>query len=57
MVGGQRRGKFGEFSHSGRVMGKISITDNLLRVWSCNTGSAYVGMWSMAGLLGLPLEY
>ena len=40
MVGGQRRGKFGKFSHSGRVTGKLSayITDE-----SCKTGSAYTG--------------
>ena len=42
MVGGQRRGKFGKFSHSGRVTGKLStcirVTDD-----SCNTGSAYTG--------------
>ena len=38
VVGGQRRGKFGKFSHSGRVTGKLStcITDD-----SCKTGSAY----------------
>ncbi len=32
MVGGQRRGRFGKFSHSGRVTGKLStcITDDLL---------------------------
>ena len=40
VVGGQRRGKFGKFSHSGRVTGKLStcITDD-----SCKTGSAYTG--------------
>ena len=40
MVGEQRRGKFGKFSHSGRVTGKLStcITDG-----SCKTGSAYTG--------------
>ena len=39
-VGGHRRGKFGKFSHSGRVTGKLSacITDD-----SCKTGSAYTG--------------
>ena len=42
MVGGQRRGKFGKFSHSGRVTGKLSITDDLLHVRSCKTGSAYM---------------
>ena len=33
-----RRGKFGKFSHSGRVTGKLStcITDD-----SCKTGSTY----------------
>ena len=37
VVGGQRRGKFGKFSHSGRVTGKLStsIIDD-----SCKTGSA-----------------
>ena len=45
MIGGQRRGKCGKFSHSGRVTGKIStcITDDLLCVRSCKTGSAYTG--------------
>ena len=40
MVGGQRRGKFGRFSHSGRVTGKLStcINDD-----SCKTGSTYTG--------------
>ena len=40
VVGGQRRGMFGKFSHSGRVTGKLStcITDN-----SCKTGSTYTG--------------
>ena len=41
VVGGQRRGKFGEFSHSGRVTGKISITDDLLCVCLYKT-SAYI---------------
>ena len=40
VVGGQRRGKFGKFSHSVRVSSKLStcITDD-----SCRTGSAYTG--------------
>ena len=40
VVGGQRRGKFGKFSHSGRAIGKLStcITDD-----SCKTGSIYSG--------------
>ena len=40
LVGGQRRGKFGKCSHSGRVTGKLytCITDD-----SCKTGSAYTG--------------
>ena len=40
VVGGQRRGKFGKFSPSGRVTGKLStcINDD-----SCKTGSAYTG--------------
>ena len=37
VVGGKRRGKFGKFSHSGRVTGKLSTCD------SCKTGSAYTG--------------
>ena len=47
VVGGHRRGTFGKFSHSGKVTDKLStcITDDLL------------GVWSMAGLLGQPLEY
>jgi len=38
VVGGQRRGKFGKFSHSGRVTGNLStcISND-----SCKTGSAY----------------
>ena len=45
MVGGQRRGRFGKFSHSGRVTGKLStcITHDLLCVHSCKTGSASTG--------------
>jgi len=40
VIGGQRRGKFGKFSHSGRVTGKLSTrtTDD-----SCKTGSTYSG--------------
>ena len=39
VVGGQRRGKFGKFSQSGRVMCKLScITDD-----SRKTGSMYTG--------------
>ena len=40
MVGGQRRGKFGKFSNSGRVTGKLStrITDD-----SCKADSTYTG--------------
>ena len=39
------RGKFGKCSHSGRVTGKLSprVTDDLLCVCSCETGSAYTG--------------
>ena len=38
VIGGQKRGKFGKFSHSGRLMGKLftCIMDD-----SCKTGSAY----------------
>ena len=35
----QRRGKFGKFSRSGRVMGKLFVNDDLLSVSSCKTGS------------------
>ena len=42
VVGGQRRGKVGKFSHSGRVTSKLStcihVTDD-----SRHTGSAYTG--------------
>ncbi len=40
VVGGQRRGKFGKFSHSGRATGKLSTCINDA---SCKTGSAYTG--------------
>ena len=40
VVGGQRNGKFGKFSHSGRVMGKLCVDDDLLCVRSCKLGSA-----------------
>ncbi len=38
VVGGQRRGKFGKFSHSERVTGKLSTCINND---SCKAGSAY----------------
>ena len=55
VVGGQRRGKFGKFSHSGRVTGKLStcIADDSCKKLAPPT----LGTWSMAGLLGQPLEY
>ena len=37
---GQRNGKFGKFSHSGRVTGKLCVDDDLLHVRSCKLGSA-----------------
>ena len=40
VVGGQRNGKFGKFSHSGRVTGKLCVADDLLCVRSCKPGSA-----------------
>ena len=51
VVGGQRRGKFGKCSHSGRVTGKckFSITDDLSCVCSCkadSTSPLHLGMWS-----------
>jgi len=57
---------FGKFSHSGRVTSKLSTCITVIDD-SCKTGSAYtghvelapptLGTWSMAGLLGQPLEY
>ena len=41
MVGEQRRGKLGKFSHSGRVTGKLSTCITIDD--SCKTGSAYTG--------------
>ena len=38
VVGGQRNGKFGKFSHSGRVTGKLCVADDLC-VRSCKLGS------------------
>ena len=38
MVSGQRRGKFGKFSCSGRVTGKLSTCITVIK-----TGSAYTG--------------
>ena len=40
VVGGQRNGKFGKFSHSGRVTSKLCVDDDLLCVCSCKFGSA-----------------
>ena len=40
VVGGQRNGKSGKFSHSGRVAGKLCVADDLLCVRSCKLGSA-----------------
>ena len=40
VVRGQRSDKFGKFSHSGRVTGKLCVTDDLLCVCSCKLGSA-----------------
>ena len=66
MVGGQRRGKFGKFSHSGTVTGKLStcVTDGLLCVrsgtyteaGSAHTGRVVNGTSRVAGWLGPPLE-
>ena len=42
MVGGQRRGKFGKFSHPGRVTDKLSTCIKVIDD-SCKTGSAYTG--------------
>ena len=39
VVGGQRNGKFGKFSHSRRVTGKLCVDDDLLCVRSCKLGS------------------
>ena len=45
VVGWQRRGKFGEFSHSGRVMGELStcITDDSRKTASAYTGHVVIG--------------
>ena len=45
MVSGPRRFKFGKFSHSGRVTGKLS-TCTCITGDSCKTGSAYI--WRVA---------
>ena len=42
VVGGQRRGKFGKFSHSRRVTGKLSTCIKVIDD-SCKTGSTYTG--------------
>ena len=42
MVGGQRRDKFGKFSQSGRVTGKLSTCITVIDD-SCKTGSTYTG--------------
>ena len=52
-VGGQRRGKFGKFSHSGRVTSKLSTCITI----PVKLAPPTLGAWSMAGLLGQPLEY
>ena len=38
--GAEKWYKFGKFSHSGRVMGKLCVADDLLCVHSCKLGSA-----------------
>ena len=40
VVGGQRNGKFGKFNHSGRVMGKLCVANDLFCVRSCKLCSA-----------------
>ena len=42
VVGGQRRGEFGKFSHSGRVTCKLSTCITVIDD-ACKTGSAYTG--------------
>ena len=42
VVGGQRRGKFGKLSPSGRVTGKLSTCITAIDD-SCKTGSTYTG--------------
>ena len=51
VVGGQGRGKFGKFSHSGRVTGKLCMNDDLLCVHSCRTGSAYLSGHMVNGMI------
>ena len=40
MVEGQKNGKFGKFSYSKRVMGKLCVAGDLLCVCLCKPGSA-----------------
>ena len=42
VVGGQRRGTFGKFSHLGRVTGKSFITEDLYAKLALPT---YLGTW------------
>ena len=37
----------GKFCHSGRVTGKLYLTEDLLRVYSCKTGSAYISRYAV----------
>ena len=51
VVGGQRNGKFGKFSHSGRVSGKLCIAEDLLCVRSCKLGSANICGCVVGGMI------
>ena len=51
MVGGQRNGKFGKFSHSGRVVGRLCIADDLFCVSSCLLGSANICRHMVNGMV------
>ena len=44
MVGGQKNGNFGKFSHSRRVTGKLCADDDLLCVHSCKLEEDYIAM-------------
>ena len=51
VVGGQRNGKIGKFSHSERVTGRLCVDDDLLCVRSCKLGSANFCGWVVDGMI------
>ena len=50
-VYGQRRGRFGKFSHSGKVTGKLCIVDDLLCIRSCKVGSTNISGCMINGMI------